>query len=155
MVKKYNFRPLAKICKACDTDFIGHSNKLYCTEICRDKSFRAQYRQKTIKISNLDFFLKEKLRLATNRGKHAVLIDYQYLYMLWEQQKGLCAITKIPMTYIKGNGQIPTNVSMDRVDSNKPYEEDNIQLVCTQVNFMKHQLNLEQLKFWCERILHG
>jgi len=155
MVRDYNFKPTAKICRHCGTDFIGHSNKLYCSTSCCGKVNDAKRRRQFAQTSNLEFFLKEKLSLASNRGKHAVNINFNYLQYLWNKQEGLCALTKIPMTYIKGSGQIPTNVSMDRIDSNKPYEIGNVQLVCAQVNFMKHQLNLEQLKFWCGRILNG
>jgi hypothetical protein len=45
--------------------------------------------------------------------------------------------------------------SLDRIDSTKGYSKDNIQIVCAQVNLMKHELTINELKFWCEKILEG
>ena len=40
-------------------------------------------------------------------------ITKDYLKYLWDTQKGLCAISNIPMTYKYNNGRTPTNVSID------------------------------------------
>ena len=45
------------------------------------------------------------------------------------------------MTYIFNNGRIPTNISVDRIDSSGGYTRDNIQLVCMAVNQMKSDLD--------------
>lgn len=57
------------------------------------------------------------------------------------------------MTYYKGKGRVPTNLSIDRIDSALPYTKSNVQLVCYQVNLMKSELSQSQLLYWCERIL--
>jgi hypothetical protein len=53
---------------------------------------------------------------------------------LWEKQKGLCALTGIPMTYKFYEGRVNTNLSVDRIDSAKGYSKDNVQLVCMAAN---------------------
>lgn len=68
-------------------------------------------------------------------------ITLDYLRELWCKQNGLCAISNIPMTYIFNNGRIPTNISVDRIDSSRGYTRDNIQLVCMAVNQMKSDLD--------------
>lgn len=77
----------------------------------------------------------------------------QVLLDLWKEQDGKCAITGLQMTHISGEGRVPTNVSIDRIDASAGYTRDNIQLVCVQVNRMKQELDLDGLKFWCEAIL--
>jgi hypothetical protein len=57
------------------------------------------------------------------------------------------------MTYLMGKGRIYTNVSVDRIDSNKGYLKDNVQLVCMVINQMKSDLNLDELKYYCQEII--
>ena len=78
-------------------------------------------------------------------------IDVKDLKELWESQDGKCAITGIPManndrsraiSLLSGN---PYAASLDRIDSSITYAKDNIQFVCTCVNFMKNQYSNEQI----------
>ena len=88
----------------------------------------------------------ERVRADLNKEK---------LVALYESQKGLCAITKQPMTFISGKGKIYTNISIDRIDSSKGYELDNVQLVCYIVNIMKNNFSIDELRKWCYNILRG
>mgnify|MGYP000005459383 FL=1 len=116
-------------------------------------------------------YLKRK---AANRGKkdlnrilleryHGVLersnkkgqectITLDYLRELWCKQNGLCAISNLPMTYIFNNGRIPTNVSVDRIDSKKGYTRDNVQLVCMAINQMKSDLDNNTFYNLCKAV---
>ena len=155
MTRKYNYKIVQKECLGCGSAFKGHSNTRYCSNKCRDSKSEWSRKKQLNRISNLEHFLKEKINLARARNKYIVDIDYNYINELWKSQDGMCAISKIPMTYIKGNGKVNTNVSMDRIDSNIGYIKGNIQLVCTQVNYMKNDLSTEDLKTWCEAILNA
>ena len=153
MAKIYTFQLLDHVCQQCGITFQGHSNVRYCSLKCRQLVNNKTRRDNFSRISNLEFFLKEKLNLAKHRGKYEVTISYEDIKKLWNEQKGLCALSKIPMTFIKGNGKVPTNISLDRIDSSNPYELGNVQLVCVQVNYMKNDLNKEQFLYWCKEIL--
>ena len=72
---------------------------------------------------------------------------------MYYKQKGLCALSGVPLTHIRGNGQCPTNISIDRIDSSKGYEIDNIQLVSYMVNIMKNKFTKEELVWWCKQII--
>lgn len=72
-------------------------------------------------------------------------LNTRTLVALWEKQKGICAISGITMTHIAGQGVLPYNVSVDRIDSTKGYTLQNTQLVCNVVNWVK--LNLSQPHF--------
>lgn len=151
----YNFKLLPHICRECNKEFQGHSNVRYCSQECQNKKANEVKRKQYGRISNLDHFIKEKLSLASLRGKYEVTLDYNDIRKLWDEQKGLCALSKVPMTYFKGRGKVNTNLSLDRIDSSKPYELGNVQLVCVQVNYMKSDLNKEQLLYWCKEIING
>ena len=74
-------------------------------------------------------------------------------------QNGKCAITGLPMSMIAGAGKRYNNVSLDRIDSNLPYEHGNIWLVLSAVNTMKGTLKMNELVAFCrliaERDDHG
>ena len=75
----------------------------------------------------------------------------------WQQQfekYGLyCPKTGQLMTYIKGSGQILTNISIDRIDSTKDYEKGNVQFVCLAYNTIKNKYPEHVLVTWCKRII--
>lgn len=84
---------------------------------------------------------------------HAFNIDSSYVVHLWYKQEGRCALSGRTMTHVRGSGRVKTNASLDRIDSSKPYEKGNVQLVCAVTNFMKHDMTVDEMKDWCEAIL--
>lgn len=97
---------------------------------------------------------------AKNRGLE-VGITKEDITALWDSQKGLCALTGLPMEKVKVSRTVRAGclnqfrASVDRIDSNKGYVKGNIRMVCAYVNVMKSDQTDEQLKFWCEAILKG
>jgi len=61
-------------------------------------------------------------------------------------------VSGVEMTHLCGQGNVDTNISVDRIDSTLGYEEDNIQLVCRRVNMMKMDKDLDDLLGWCDAI---
>lgn len=82
-------------------------------------------------------------------------IDLHFISTLLKEQAYCCAISKVKLTFTKGEGHIPTNASIDRIDPRKGYTKDNIQIVAWQVNVMKSNLGTTQLAEWCRLVLHG
>ena len=80
-------------------------------------------------------------------------LDIDVLCKLYEDQKGLCALSGRPLTFITGKGFVSTNISIDRIDSNIGYIESNIRLVCRHANTMKLTFSDEDLYKWCQDIL--
>lgn len=100
--------------------------------------------------------LKWRFLGARDRAKRHNIefsITEKDLIELWKEQEGLCALTKIPMTYTLQEGRNNTNISIDRIDSTKGYIKDNIQLVCMAVNQMKSDLTMPELVFFCKNII--
>jgi len=93
--------------------------------------------------------------------KLEVHITKEDLKQIWDIQKGLCAITGLPMEKtqaLKTTRNRYKNVyraSLDRIDSDLGYTRENVRMVCAHVNVMKMDLTDEQLNFWCKAIVKG
>ena len=79
-------------------------------------------------------------------------IDLDFMYYLWNKQKGLCNISKLPMTFFFKNNHRKYNLSVDRIDSTRGYTKDNVQLVCDVVNRMKLDLSMKEFVTLCKTI---
>jgi hypothetical protein len=88
---------------------------------------------------------------AIGRKKSCVSIDD--LVELFNNQNGKCALTGWDMTMVLGEGVVNTNASIDRIDSSKGYETDNIQFVCRIVNTAKSDLPQEDFINLCKTII--
>lgn len=153
-------------CSACGETLSADSEHFYqkkdgsLSSECRSCfCLRSSKNQKTRHhAGGVDYHLSYVMRGVRHRARKASIecdIDAEFLNVLLEKQGELCAISKIPLTYTKGQGHIPTNASVDRIDPTRGYTKDNIQLVANQVNTMKSNLSLEQLMMWCNLILKG
>lgn len=113
-------------------------------------------RQRELRSSSITKYLGAVLsRAVKRRGGNANAAD---LYRLWVKQKGKCSITGLDMVfgteYFRNEDTKYRTMSLDRIDSSKPYDRDNIQLVCLWVNIAKQTFTLEQLKDWCTKVLN-
>lgn len=75
-----------------------------------------------------------------------VTITPQYIEQIYNQQNKCCAITGDLLPDIR-------KASVDRIDSSKPYEIDNIQIVTKQANLSKHVMTMEQLYEFCKKVI--
>jgi len=87
---------------------------------------------------------------AVQRGGSCVSLDE--LVTLWERQHGYCALSGWQLTTKLGSGTVPTNCSIDRIDSTKGYELGNIQLVCRAANIAKSNLTPDMFLLLCSSI---
>ncbi len=78
---------------------------------------------------------------------------FERLLELLQEQNGRCAVTGKVFTF-EGD-EVGTNISIDRIDSNKPYSAGNVRLVCAAVNYMKRRMDDDQLVDWCLDIVKG
>jgi hypothetical protein len=101
----------------------------------------------------------------TNRSKKAnreVEINAKDIYNLWIKQDKKCSLSGLPIDFIninKGNPLRPESkydlictASLDRIDSNKGYIKDNIQLVHKDVNMIKKEYDQEYFLTLCRLI---
>lgn len=75
---------------------------------------------------------------TVSRGKCALSLND--IKTLWEKQKGICALSGLPMQLRKKNrrNDMFTVASLDRIDSSKAYEPGNIQFVILSLNLGKN-----------------
>lgn len=63
----------------------------------------------------------------------------------------ICHYTGLPLTLKIGN---PNTMSIDRIDSSKPYEFSNITPCCSMINNMKSYYNKTEFIEMCKRVAH-
>lgn len=64
-----------------------------------------------------------------------------------------CKYLGIPLEFNVGKGLLPQTPSIDRVDTNKGYTRDNIQIISHKANALKSDLPLENLIHFAKQII--
>jgi hypothetical protein len=164
--KKLNFSRILdgnKLCNNCNTikDVSEFSNDCKNSDglrsTCKTCSINHIYNYG----STLDGFIKMLYYdLISNAKKRyiSVNITIDDIKSQYNNQVGLCAMTRFKMTWIKHPNESEThinnkfNISVDRIDSNKGYTKDNIQLVCATANIIKNKLPQDKFIEICKKI---
>lgn len=92
------------------------------------------------------------LRSAKGRRKEKIVgfdLTIEFLYEIWDIQKGNCFYTGIPMTLESNN---PNKVSLDRIDSSRPYTKDNVVLTRYIINRMKQEFSIKDFISECNNV---
>jgi hypothetical protein len=144
------------LCKNCSNTFLQtpqRKTQIFCCKNCgvtwRTKHIYKHKYSVVYRGKSVENFLKALCVKKKDRRN----LSSEFLFSLYERQKGLCALSGIPMTYLCGVGNVDTNISVDRINSSLGYEEDNVQLVCRRINTMKMDKDLEDLLTWCKHLL--
>lgn len=77
------------------------------------------------------------LKHNANRRNIEWNLTKEYLWELFEKQKGVCALSGPPLSFPEKYANGTYTASLDRIDSLKPYIEGNVQWVHKHVNCMK------------------
>lgn len=80
-------------------------------------------------------------------------LNREYLLALMEHDK--CQVSGVAFDYTRKGGSTswenPYSPSIDRIDSNLPYQQGNIQIVLTTINLAKNKMNMKDfMKVWKE-----
>ena len=138
-----------KACIKCDKQFSTKvKNQVYCSPEC-SSSDQVSRSYKMVHNRPEKYFQ----HLLYKKGREQLSVEF--MLELLDKQNGLCAISGVPLTFIKipGQGRVNTNASVDQIIAGGGYAEDNVQLVCDVVNRMKIDMTEKELKFWCRAIL--
>lgn len=91
-------------------------------------------------------------RLNRRTGKRPVLSTQDMLETL-EKQKGLCALSGVPLTCLLEQGKkFKTNASIDRIIAGSEYTKENVQLVCSALNSWRGDTDLQEFIWFCKKV---
>lgn len=127
--------PFLRYCKKCKNkqSFDGRKNSLrwYMCTLCAGTRGRAK---------------KKKF-------DHNITPDF--LIKLLERQNNKCAITGITLTrtLLGRNEHVPTNLSLDRINSDIGYIQDNVQFVSNWANAAKSNLTKDDFINYCQMVV--
>lgn len=133
-------------CKSC----IGEKQASYHKRTWGEDKLKYTAFKRTKTVRSYLQYLRTK---AVQRKKGAEVISLDALELLWVTQEGKCALTGWPMTMELANGVVPTNCSLDRIDSSQGYVVGNVQLVCRSANVAKNNLAHAEFVKLCRAVV--
>lgn len=93
---------------------------------------------------------------SAKRGLIVAITEFDVI-RLYYAQDGKCALTGMQMSFDHGSIALPRanrrSMSIDRINSERNYTRDNIQLVCWAINAMKADMSEDELRFWCAKVI--
>jgi hypothetical protein len=97
-------------------------------------------------------------RLKRNAIKRGIIFDLtkEFLWDLYEKQNGKCALTGLNISLADKSPEkdnLSCTASVDRIDSEKGYQEDNIQWVHQDLNFMKQRFKQDHFINMCKLVV--
>ncbi len=143
-----------KSCAICGNLFTPRSgSNIFCSLICKTKknqtqgsmTVKAQYKRIS---GNWERYFNRLLI----HGRKQTLTREDLLNQL-EKQKGLCALSGIPLTcQLEQGKRFSTNASIDRIKAGEEYSPTNIQLVCSALNSFRKDTQLDEFIWFCEQV---
>lgn len=115
--------------------------------------------RKAVLSRNFPISFRYYIRKAKSRHKpHWDIsnLTHEYLEELWASQKGLCALSGIPLSVWKEKGNSTfSQASLDRIDSSIGYVIGNVQFIVAALNLAKQGNNDEEFKLFLETISYN
>lgn len=96
-----------------------------------------------------------RYHVLKNKAKRRGLsfnVTHEFLWELFKSQKGICKLSGVKIDLGSSKDDYGT-ASLDRINSVRGYEPDNVQWVHKTVNFMKQALSDKELLEWCQKIV--
>ena len=100
------------------------------------------------KIGELSLTRYSKLGRSALKRNIQFNVSLEYLWNLFKLQDYKCAITGDVLLSIN-------KASLDRIDSDRGYEEGNVQWTTTQSNLSKHKMTMQELYNFCTKVLNN
>lgn len=143
------------------------THQTYCKACCallaanwrnKNKGYRPSGKVSRIPIEDRLLMSAIRQRLSDARGRCKTLkrtmptsdLSAEYLYQLFKQQGGNCALSGVPMSVARHH---PLCLSLDKIDASKDYAEGNVQWLAWFVNRAKGEMSVEVFHSMCETVL--
>lgn len=147
-----NFYPYAKYkCKACNIKTVKKRYREMSMDVKTDMVSKNKKAQKTWHKKNV---IRYRYLSAKHRAKKKGLeftITVEFLNDLLIRQNGKCPYLGTELTH-QYEGDKYNTISIDRIDSNGGYTEDNVQLISSMVNRIKSVYNTDEFLELIKRI---
>jgi hypothetical protein len=98
------------------------------------------------------------LKLMKTRFDKYENITLEDLHALWTKQNGICPYTKLSLK-LSSHTKFPSHqpdvfnyASIDRIDSSKGYNKDNIEFVSLGINLLKNKFSKKQVLLFLQQI---
>lgn len=158
---KGRWKTRSAICIICGKNFESKaaSDTYCCSKGCKTKYIGQYYKKKMY--SSVEEKLKKLLYSVKHRAKKQKLeydLDHQFILNKYNQQEGKCIKTKIPFVLnncLRSEGKGPWSASIDRIDPNKGYLKDNIQIVCLMYNLGKCMWTDKEVLEFCKKVVEN
>ena len=137
----------------------------FCSDCAKDRDDKAAYAalaqryQLTVnEIRRIEY--KHRTSIQTDRNVRRDVyrtrtMSVFHLLTLWRAQRGLCALSGLPMALI-GAGKLRRPdylaASIDRINSDRGYEDGNVQWTCWGANLMKQDMPQGEFLAFCRAI---
>lgn len=82
-------------------------------------------------------------------------LTYQDIKEKWQKQNGICPYTGLKMTLPLQEDTSPITASLDRIDTNRGYTKDNVEIVCISINLAKNGFNKNVIVDFLEKIVQA
>jgi hypothetical protein len=113
-----------------------------------------QIKNRKIKsITDPSLVFRQMFNAAKHRAKRfnrTFDLSLEYIEKLWVGQKGLCKLSRLPMSTELGS--LENRVSLDRKNSKRGYVKGNVQLIRFDVNRAKNDMTEKQLIDMCRAV---
>ena len=144
----------------------GHQKCSACGLVKADSEFSTHNRQcnscrksRHVRKANGSLAGFLTMRLTALKQRHKAkgwpeeVIDLDHLIDLYEEQRGICAVTGMPMHTTTEESDL--SVSPDRIDNTQGYIKGNVRLVCARANLMMSNLDDAHFKWWCRAVIYN
>lgn len=124
-----------------------YTNRDFCCEKCARKKSTYDLTVKNGRKGDLTKTEYNRLKRSAEVRNLLFEVTMEYLWDLFLKQNNTCAITG---DYMNNIGE----ASLDRINSDLGYVENNVQWVTKQANLSKHIMSMDQLYGFCRKVLH-
>lgn len=146
-------------CSGCDSNILSSSNhkSRYCSVACHLEAIARKV--KSNRTRDINGLLTSIYTQAKNRAKRRAIefnLPPNFIHELYIRQGGACARTSVTLLASDSPGKSRSHkhtASIDRVDTNKGYTVDNVELVSYICNSAKNAFTHEDLYEFCTQYI--
>lgn len=133
----------------------GLANKELIAERSRLKyqKFKDKYRQSQVDYYQLPRNWTKRLLMKSIERAKRDGIEHTLTINDMPDAPSVCPYLGVELTFSLGAGQLPTNASLDRIDSSLGYVKGNVQIISRKANTMKSNATAQELQLFATNIL--